>query len=114
MPCVAWALTDTKTKENSEDWLHANNVCHHTILNTLFNKLFNVYCSYKEAKAIWDSMIPKYIAGDTRNQKVMIGNHYVPLEMNEEKDIKAFIKEFIGKSKSKKTLCYKRSLLLDY
>ena len=31
---------------------HANKVYRHTILTTLFNELFDVYCAYKETKVI--------------------------------------------------------------
>ena len=28
-----------------EDWASSNKVCHHTMISTLFNELFDVYCS---------------------------------------------------------------------
>jgi len=64
---VAYALTTSKPDTSSpakqiEDWIHANKVCRHTMLNALSNDLFDVYCSYKEAKEIWDSLILKYTA----------------------------------------------------
>jgi len=37
-------------------WTNANKVCRHTILSTLYDVLFDVYCSYKVAKEIWDNM----------------------------------------------------------
>ena len=65
---VAFALTDAKPDASStkqlELWVHANKVCRHTIISTLSNDLFDVYCSYKESKEIWDSMILKYTAED--------------------------------------------------
>nr|KYP33850.1 hypothetical protein KK1_045271 [Cajanus cajan] len=67
---VVYALTilkpDSTTSESKlNDWSQVNKVCHHTILSALFNDLFDVYCSYKEAKDIWDSMIMKYTTVDT-------------------------------------------------
>ena len=63
---VAFALTDAKPVETSnkqwELWVHANKVCRYTIISTLSNDLFDVYCSYKEAKQIWESIIAKYTA----------------------------------------------------
>jgi len=58
---VASTLTTSKPDPSSpakqiEDWIHANKVCHHTMLIALSNDLFDVYCSYKEAKEIWDSL----------------------------------------------------------
>jgi len=35
-----------------EKWTFANKVCHHIIITTLSNELFNVDCSFKGAKAI--------------------------------------------------------------
>ena len=71
---VAWALSEEKIDTNSDAWTHANKVCRHTILSTLSNDLFDVYCSYKEAKEIWNSMIAKYTAEDAGKQKFVVGN----------------------------------------
>jgi len=54
---VAFALTTSKLDTSSpvkqiEVWIHANKVCRHTMLSALSNDLFDVYCSYKEAKEI--------------------------------------------------------------
>lgn len=90
---VAWALTNTQNDQNAENWQYANKVCRHTILSTLSDELFDVYCSYKESKAIWDSMVLKYTAEDVGKQKFVIGNFY-RWEMNDEKDIKSQINEY--------------------
>jgi len=74
-------------------WIHANKVCRHTLLSALSNDLFDVYCSYKEAKEIWDSFILKYIVEDIVRQRFIIGNYY-HWEMIEDKDIKIQIKEY--------------------
>jgi len=51
---VAMALSTSKPDESSakqvEDWTYANKVCRHTLLSTLSNDLFDVYCSYKEER----------------------------------------------------------------
>jgi len=49
--------------------------------------MFDVYCSYEEAKDIWDSFILKYAAEDIARQRFMIENYY-RWEMIEDKDIK--------------------------
>jgi hypothetical protein len=69
MYSVANALTESKpastpTEKVTEKWTHANRVCRCRILSTLSNDLFDVYCSYKEAKDIWESMTVKYTAED--------------------------------------------------
>ena len=81
------------TLPNSKAWTYANKVCRHTILTTLFNKLFDVYHAYKEAKVIWESMLNKYIVGDVGKQKFVVRNYY-KWEMVDNKDIKLKINEY--------------------
>ncbi|XP_017416694.2 uncharacterized protein LOC108327509 [Vigna angularis] len=76
-----------------EEWTYANKVCRHTLLSALSNDLFDVYCSYKEAKDIWDSLILKYTTEDVVRQRFVIGNYY-RWEMIEDKDIKTQINEY--------------------
>jgi len=75
---VAMALSTSKPDESNakqvEDWTYANKVCRHTLLSALSNDLFDVHCSYKEAKEIWDSLILKYTAEDVVRQMFVIGN----------------------------------------
>jgi len=78
---VALALTTSKPGSTTatkqvDDWIHANKVCHHTLLSVLSNDLFDVYASYKNAKDIWDSLILKYIAEDIVRQRFVIANYY--------------------------------------
>jgi len=52
---VAFAFTTSKpdpstTAKQIDAWIHANKVCRHALLNALSNDMFDVYCSYKEAK----------------------------------------------------------------
>jgi len=63
------------------------------MLSALSNDLFDVYCSYKEAKEIWDSLILKYTAEDVVRQRFVIGKYY-RWEMIEDKDIKIQINEY--------------------
>ncbi|KAF8018167.1 hypothetical protein BT93_H3152 [Corymbia citriodora subsp. variegata] len=92
---VAFALTEAKSIDDKlqDQWIHANKVCRHTIISTLSNELFDVYCPYKEAKQIWDSMTAKYTAEDVGRQKFVIGNYY-RWEMSNEKEIKTQINEY--------------------
>ena len=64
-----------------------------TLLSALSNNLFDVYCSYKEAKYIWDSLILKYIVEDVIRQRFMIENYH-RWEMIKDKDIKIQINEY--------------------
>ena len=90
---VAWLLTNENARPNYERWTYANKVCRHTIITTLSNELFDVYCAYKEAKVIWDSMLKKYTAEDVGKQKFVVGNYY-KWEMVDNKDIKLQINEY--------------------
>ena len=63
------------------------------MLSALSNDLFDVYCSYKESKEIWDSLLLKYIVKDMVRLRFIIANYYCWI-MNEEKDIKVQIKEY--------------------
>ena len=56
--------------------VQANKVCRHTLLSALSNDLFDVYCSYKESKEIWDSLILKYTTEDVIKQRFIIANYY--------------------------------------
>ena len=76
-----------------QQWVQANKVCHHTLLSSLSNDLFDVYCSYKESREIWDSLILIYIAEDVVRQRFIIANYY-RWTMNNEKDIKVQINEY--------------------
>jgi len=93
---VAFALTDVKPDEDKSDakqiekWNNANKVCRHTILSTISDVLFDVYCSYKVAKEIWDNMNVKYTAEDATKQKFVVGN-YLRWQMKEDKEIKVQI-----------------------
>ncbi|RDY06636.1 hypothetical protein CR513_09340, partial [Mucuna pruriens] len=52
---VAYALTTPRLDSNAinkkkiVDWTQAIKVCHHLLISTVSNELFDVYCSYKEA-----------------------------------------------------------------
>lgn len=60
------ATVDVKIPES---WQYANKVCQHTILQTLSNELFDVYCTCKEVKKIWEALVMKFTAEDATKQK---------------------------------------------
>ena len=55
--------------------------------------MFDVYCTYKEAIQIRESMITKYTVEDVGKQKFMIGN-FQQWEIVDDKDIKVQINEY--------------------
>ena len=90
---ITWLLFAANTSINTKASMHANKVSHHTILTILSNELFDVYCAYKEAKVICESMLTKYIAEGVGKQKFVVGNYY-KWEMVDNKDIKLQINEY--------------------
>ena len=90
---VAWLLSTENMLTNIEVWTHANKVCRYTILTTFSNKLFDVYCGFKEAKIICESMLRKYTAEDVGKQKCFIGNYY-KWEIVDNKDINLQINKY--------------------
>ncbi|XP_071912216.1 uncharacterized protein [Coffea arabica] len=95
---VAYALTEsqpsaTTDAKTQEAWQYANKVCRHTILQTLSNELFDVYCSSKEAKAIWEALVTKFTAEDATKQKFVVGK-YNQWKMTDDKEMKIQITEY--------------------
>ncbi|KAG8364512.1 hypothetical protein BUALT_Bualt18G0004900 [Buddleja alternifolia] len=93
---VAFILNEQKPNDGAPNinvWTYANKVSRHTILSTLSNELFDVYCPYKEARQIWESLVKKFTAEDAGQQKFAIGNYY-HWQLTDEKEIKAQITEY--------------------
>ncbi|XP_070014894.1 uncharacterized protein [Nicotiana sylvestris] len=76
-----------------ESWQYVNKVCCHTILQTISNELFDVYCNYKEAKAIWEALIKKFTAKDATKQKFVVEIFY-QWQMRDDKGMSIQINEF--------------------
>ena len=90
---VTWVLTDPKTNDNAIAWTHGNKVCRHSILSTLSNELFDIYCSYKETNEIWSNMATKYAIEDVGKQKFFTGI-FIHWEIMDNKNIKTQIKKY--------------------
>ncbi|XP_070028701.1 uncharacterized protein [Nicotiana sylvestris] len=84
------ADTDNKIVES---WQHTNKVCRHTILQTISNELFDMYCSYKEAKYIWEALIKKFTTEDATKQKFVVEKFY-QWQMRDDKEMNVQINEF--------------------
>ncbi|KAL2531653.1 Uncharacterized protein Adt_05004 [Abeliophyllum distichum] len=54
-------------------WKHSDFLCKNYILNGLDNTLYNVYCSKKSAKDLWESLERKYKTEDAGNKEVHSG-----------------------------------------
>ncbi|XP_027124162.1 uncharacterized protein [Coffea arabica] len=95
---VAYVLTEsqpsaTADAKTQESWQYANKVCRHTILQTLSNELFDVYCSSKEGKAIWEALVTKFTAEDATKQIFVVGK-YNQWQMTDDKEMKIQITEY--------------------
>ena len=93
-------MTQKQLDDNTEnyehalaDWNKANKVCRHTILSTLSNELYDVYCSYKNAHEIWEKLNKKYVIEDASAQKYAIGN-FLQFQMSDEKDVSVQIHDY--------------------
>ena len=63
------ATTDVKTQES---WQYANKVCQHTILQTFSKELFDVYCTCKKVKTIWEALTTKFTTKNATKQKFVV------------------------------------------
>ena len=69
-------LTSYANDKIQQSWQHANKIWSHTILQTISNKLFDVYYSYNDAKIIWEALIKQFTAEDATEQKFIVGKYY--------------------------------------
>ncbi|KAI9075178.1 hypothetical protein K1719_042909 [Acacia pycnantha] len=95
---VATALDEPLPTPESDQaakdaWTYANKVCRHTLISTLSNDLFDVYCVYKEAQKIWESLIRNTLVEDAWKTKVR-SRKFLQREMIADKDVKLQINEY--------------------
>ncbi|XXG67135.1 hypothetical protein AAC387_Pa06g0549 [Persea americana] len=73
----AYALKEGKTNKEVvaavEAWKNADFLCQNYILNRLDNTLYNMYCSLKTVKELWDSLDKKYKTEDAGMKKFVVG-----------------------------------------
>ncbi|XP_031255123.1 uncharacterized protein LOC116113113 [Pistacia vera] len=69
-----------------DTWKKGNKEGSHTILSTLSNELYDVYCAYKTVHEIWAILKKKYVVEDAGSQKYAIGN-FLDFKMIEEKEV---------------------------
>ncbi|XXG62385.1 hypothetical protein AAC387_Pa05g0753 [Persea americana] len=67
------AETDKQVVAAVEAWKHFDFVCRNYILKGLDNTLYNVYCSLKTAKELWDSLDKKYKTEYAGMKKFVVG-----------------------------------------
>ena len=72
-PALTEGETDKQVVAAVEAWKHADFLCRNYILNGLDNTLYNVYCTLKTAKELWDSLDKKYKTEDAGMKKFVVG-----------------------------------------
>ncbi|XXG54031.1 hypothetical protein AAC387_Pa03g2009 [Persea americana] len=72
-PALIEGETDKQVIAAVEAWKHADFLCRNYTLNELNNTLYNVYCSLKIAKELWDSLDKKYKTEDAGMKKFVVG-----------------------------------------
>ena len=88
------------TESKLEDGSHllptrkiGNKQVRHSIMSTLSNELFYIYCQFEVAKEIWDAMNKKYILEDARTQKYVIVN-FRNFQMTKDRDVSSQIHDY--------------------
>jgi hypothetical protein len=87
---------DEESEEQSEElrnWEMANKLCVNTILNSLSNELFDVYCNFTIARDLWDELVSRYVIEDEGTKKFVASN-LLHFQMTDEKSITSQIHEF--------------------
>ncbi len=79
--------------EKIKNWEMANTLCLNTILNSLSNELFDVYCHFTIAKELWDELIGRYVIEDEGIKKLVTSN-FLYFQMTNEKNISSQIDEY--------------------
>ena len=79
--------------EKLENWKMANTLCLNTILNSLSNELFDVYCHFTIAKELWDKLIGRYVIENEGIKKFATSN-FLYFQMTNEKNISSQIHEY--------------------
>ncbi|XXG75888.1 hypothetical protein AAC387_Pa08g0361 [Persea americana] len=71
-PALKEDETDKQVVTAVEAWKHVDFLCRNYILNGLDNTLYNVYCSLKTAKELWESLDKKYKTEDAGMKKFIV------------------------------------------
>ena len=63
---------DAQVVSAIEAWKHSEFLCRNYVLNGLMDTLYNVYCSIKTAKELWESLERKYKTEDAGTKKFVV------------------------------------------
>lgn len=84
--------TDKNTQLAIEAWKHADFLCRNYILNGLDNTLYGVYCDFKTAKELWESLDKKYKTEDAGTKKFFVGK-FLDFKMTDSKTVMSQVQE---------------------
>ncbi|RVW42300.1 Retrovirus-related Pol polyprotein from transposon TNT 1-94 [Vitis vinifera] len=73
-------------------WKHSDFLCRNYVLNGLDNTLYNVYCSLKTPKELWDSLDKKYKTEDAGMKKFIVGK-FLDFKMIDSKTVISQVQE---------------------
>ncbi|XP_074570564.1 uncharacterized protein LOC141827228 [Curcuma longa] len=91
-PKVPEGTLDAQTFNAVEAWKHSEFLCRNYILNCLADALYNVYCSKKSAKELWESLDLKYRTEDAGAKKFVVGR-FLDFKMVDSKTVISQVQE---------------------
>ncbi|KAL0355626.1 UNVERIFIED_CONTAM: hypothetical protein Sradi_4009500 [Sesamum radiatum] len=84
---------DAQKRAAMHAWVHGDFLCRNYILNSLSNTLYNMYCSAKTARALWESLEKKYKIEDAGLKKFIVGK-FLESKMVDSKSVMNQVQEF--------------------
>ncbi|XP_074569683.1 uncharacterized protein LOC141826336 [Curcuma longa] len=91
-PKVPEGTLDAQTFNAVEAWKHSEFLCRNYILNCLADALYNVYCTKKSAKELWESLDLKYRTEDAGAKKFVVGR-FLDFKMVDSKTVISQVQE---------------------
>jgi hypothetical protein len=79
--------------EELRNWEMANKLCVNTILNSLSNELFDVYCNFTITGDLGDKLVGRYVI-ENEGIKKLVASNFLHFQMTDEKSITSQIQEF--------------------
>lgn len=92
-PALKEDETDRQVVVAMDAQKHADFLCRNYILNGLDNTLYNVYCSLKTAKELWDSPDKKYKTEHAEMKKFIVGR-FLDFKMVDSKTVISQVQDF--------------------
>ncbi|KAL2470458.1 zinc knuckle (CCHC-type) family protein [Abeliophyllum distichum] len=73
-------------------WKHSDFLCRNYVMNGLADSLYNVYCTIKTAKELWESLDKKYKTEDAGAKKFLVGR-FLEYKMVDSKSVISQVQE---------------------